>query len=345
MKIETNILFYHEIITSYQIDFFDSLNKLKKIKVIYFSKKYKNYNLQKYKRDYLQYIHSKNELKKIIANENPKNIIIGGYKLKHFNIIKKSLKKGISKYFFWLERLEEDRKIKNFILSFLIKKRLQDADGILCVGNKACTYYKRYNKNILNLPYSIKINFIKKDYFYNKKINLLFVGQLIKRKGIDIILKIIKDFDYILRNSFKFIIVGNGNYSVQVAKAAKTFDFVKYYNFMKNNELRKIYKKSDVLLYPSRFDGWGVVPMEAINYKIPLIISNKSGFALDYIKDKKNGILIKKTNKGDLLKAIKFFKARRSIFRKIGLYNHRLLRNSLMNSTNSAKRLINYLNH
>jgi predicted DNA-binding ArsR family transcriptional regulator len=51
MEIKTDIYFYHEIITSYQINFFDSLNKLSKIKVIYFSKKYKNYKLEKYKRN------------------------------------------------------------------------------------------------------------------------------------------------------------------------------------------------------------------------------------------------------------------------------------------------------
>lgn len=344
MKIKTDIYFYHEIITSYQINFFDSLNKLAKIKVIYFSKKYKNYKLEKYKRSYLKYIHSKKDLKNIILNEKPKNIIIGGYKIKNFNVIKSNLEKNISKYYFWLERLEEERKFKNFILTFLIKKRLENANGILCIGIKACSYYRKYNKKILNLPYSIKINITKKNYLYDKKINILFVGQLIKRKGIDIILNVIKKYNYLLKDLFRFTIVGEGNYSRKVKKFEKIFDFIKYYKYMKNSDLKKIYKLNDVLLYPSRFDGWGVVPMEAMSFRIPLIISNKCGVALDYIKSKKNGILLRRVDEESLLKAILFFKNKKLTFAKIGSRNYNLIHKSDMNSVNSAKKLVNYLN-
>ena len=52
---------------------------------------------------------------------------------------------------------------------------------------------------------------------------------------------------------------------------------LKYYKFMKNHDLKKLYKDSNILIFPSVFDGWGVVPMEAMANKMFLIISKNCG--------------------------------------------------------------------
>ena len=61
------------------------------------------------------------------------------------------------KYFFWLERLNESQKLKFTLVKLLISTRIRDADGILAVGEKAKKFYKKFNSNVINLPYSINI--------------------------------------------------------------------------------------------------------------------------------------------------------------------------------------------
>ena len=78
----------------------------------------------------------------------------------------------------------------NTIISFLMKYRIKKSNGVLAVGIEAKNFYKKFHSNVINLPYSISVpNKIRKNYFYNKKINFTYVGQIIKRKGIDVFSK------------------------------------------------------------------------------------------------------------------------------------------------------------
>ena len=189
-----------------------------------------------------------------------------------------------------------------------IRNILFGADGILSVGKEAGRFYKQYNKNTFNLPYSIEINKLnKKKYFNNNKINFLFVGQLIKRKGLDLVLNVINNLNPEIQNKIFFTIIGNGELSKEIKILENTRNNVKYYSFQNINNLKKFYLCNDVLLFPSRFDGWGVVPMEAMSSAM-LIISSKNCGANEIIKKNKGNIVIGSNTKdltGAIIKCVK----------------------------------------
>ena len=91
------------------------------------------------------------------------------------------------------------------------------------------------------------------------------------------------------KNKIMLTLVGNGNMKNKILTVQKKNKFIKYYKFLNKDKLNKIYKKSDVFIFPSRFDGWGVAPLEAMSFSNYLILSKKVG--MKEIIDKKNKIL------------------------------------------------------
>lgn len=208
---------------------------------------------------------------------------------------------------------------------------------------KLKSFYKKYNKNTFNLPYSIEINKLnRKKYFNNNKINFLFIGQLIKRKGLDLVLNAINNLNPQMQNKIFFTIIGNGELSKEIKILENTWDNVKYYSFQSINKLNKFYFCNDVLLFPSRFDGWGVVPMEAMSNGM-LVISSKNCGVNELIKKNKGNIIID-SNTEDLTGAIIKCIKNKSCIKEFGSVNKNLIINSIYNVKNSSKLLSEYLN-
>ena len=225
--LKLKILFLINTPTSYQDDFFSELKKYVSVSVIFYSSNYKNYNfkIKNSNKNYYFLDRSKNPSKYLIditKKINPDFIIIGGYRLPYIPKLQTFLELNKKKYFFWLERLNNKKKIKNTIISFLMKYRIKKSNGVLAVGTEAKKFYEKFHPNVTNLPYSINVlNKNRVSYFYNKKINFAYVGQIIKRKGIDVILD---SFNSLHENEKKKItlnIVGNGNLEKKILKIKK----------------------------------------------------------------------------------------------------------------------------
>jgi glycosyltransferase involved in cell wall biosynthesis len=345
MRNKIKVVFVINTITHYQLQFFNFLRRFLDIRVLFYSKNHKNYKFFYQKKNFIYFIEDyKNKnffIKKIIKDFKPKFLILGGYKLKYNSIIIEFLKNLRIKYLYWLERFDKDKKIKLKIIQLFIRNILFKADGILSVGKEAERFYKQYN-NTFNLPYSIEINKLnKKKYFNNNKINFLFVGQLIKRKGLDLILNVINNLNPEIQSKIFFTIIGNGELCKEIKILENTRDNVVYYSFQSINKLNKFYLCNDVLLFPSRFDGWGVVPMEAMSNAM-LVISSKNCGVNELIKKNKGNIIID-SNIKDLSRAITKCVKNKNYIKKFGTVNRRLIINSICNVKNSSKLLSKYL--
>ena len=346
MRNKIKVVFVINTITHYQLQFFNFLRRFLDIRVLFHSKNHKNYEFSSQRKNFIYFIEDyKNKnffIKKIIKDFKPKFLILGGYKLKYNSIIIKFLKNLRIKYLYWLERFDKGKKIKLKIIQLFIRNILFKADGILSVGKEAERFYKQYNNNTFNLPYSIEINKLnKKKYFNNNKINFLFVGQLIKRKGLDLILNVINNLNPEIQSKIFFTIIGNGELCKEIKILENTRDNVVYYSFQSINKLNKFYLCNDVLLFPSRFDGWGVVPMEAMSNGMLVISSNNCG-ANELIKKNKGNMIIDSNTK-DLTSAIIKCIKNKSYIEKFGTVNRTLIINSIYNVKNSSKLLSKYL--
>lgn len=336
MTLRKKVIFLINTVTPYQIDFFEKLSNYVDLSVIFYSKNYQNYNFNfKKKKNHFFLSYKKKPVEffyKFIQKVNPDLVIFGGYRLKYNSRFISHIKKKKIKFFYWLEKLNERNYLKYKFTKYLISKKINKADGVLAVGSNAKKMYSRYNKNTFNFPYSIKTQKQnKKNYFNNKKINFLFVGQLIKRKGLDEIIKMIDLLSEKDKEKISIHIVGDGKMKNTLKKLSNK-NYFNYYGFIFGKKLIKIYNRSDVLLFPSKFDGWGVVAMEAMSNSLSVVASKNTGVS-EFLKNKKSGFVIE-PNATNLYKVVKKYIKNKKQIIKQGKYNRNLILKSKCNRDN-----------
>ena len=140
------------------------------------------------------------------------------------------------------------------------------------------------------------------------------------------------------KKKIKLHIVGEGNLKNKLIKFINENSFVEYHGFLSGKKLEKIYSISDILIFPSIFDGWGVVPMEAMEQSLSVILSKNAGVS-EIIKNKKNGYIIEPNTKS-LLKTIKICIKTPEVIKLQGNRNKKLISGSIYNSKKSANYLI-----
>jgi glycosyltransferase involved in cell wall biosynthesis len=141
---------------------------------------------------------------------------------------------------------------------------------------------------IIPLPYEIEVQHkqFKRTYpaAYTKKrpLRCLFLGTLTLRKGIHVVLdaaRKMKDFPV------EFILVGRS----EIDLAELNLPNIHYAGIVTRDETNQYYKESDVFLFPTFSDGFGLTQLEAMAWQLPVIATTKCG---DVVIHKHNGWLL-----------------------------------------------------
>ncbi len=117
---------------------------------------------------------------------------------------------------------------------------------------------------------------------------ILYVGQLIPRKRVDLLLEAFSQLDM---PSARLRIIGQGSEARSLHQLASRLGVAERVHFspgMPNAETVAAMAAADVLVLPSRFDGWGAVVNEALMVGTPVVCSNRCG-ASDVIENGRNG--------------------------------------------------------
>lgn len=119
----------------------------------------------------------------------------------------------------------------------------------------------------------------------------LFVGRLVERKGLSVLLKA---FDTVIahNNQCQLIIVGDGELNREVLAATKCTKNIIYYGHLEGADLLKQYASADVFILPAFDEPWGLVINEAMAASLPVIVTEDVGCTDDLVKQGVNGFLI-----------------------------------------------------
>ena len=278
-----------------------------------------------YKYKFLSYI-GKNQVNNLypittnfykdILDRNTDIIFLHGIKT-WYNIIIIFLAKIFNKKVFVREEFHKYSKYRNN-LNILINKfffKIIDPfiDIYLAIGSKNRQYYIENSidkKKIVLMPYVVdnKIFYQKRTNKIGEKIKLLYAGKLIKRKGINILLKsiLLLNQKKRVKNKFELTIVGDGYMKNELSKfiSLNRLDNVKIIAFKNEKDLAKIYKKTDIFIMPSYYEPWGLTVNEALASQNAVICSNKVGSSFDLVKNEFNGYKFKEKNYKDLASKI-----------------------------------------
>ena len=108
-----------------------------------------------------------------------------------------------------------------------------------------------------------------------------FLGRVTMQKGPEYF---IEAASLILKkmNNARFVMAGSGDLLNQmVARVAELgiSDHFHFTGFLKGNDVYQMLRMTDVFVMPSVSEPFGIVPLEAMQFNVPVIISNQSGVA------------------------------------------------------------------
>jgi len=109
---------------------------------------------------------------------------------------------------------------------------------------------------------------------------VLFVGRLVHEKGVHVLVNAVSRV--LEKVNAKFIIVGNGYMKEQLSNIVKNMGFahkVMFTGFVDDETLKKLQKCADVSVVPSLFEPFGIVAIEAMAAKSPVVVSDTGGLS------------------------------------------------------------------
>jgi len=346
-----NILFLSNIVTPYQLDFLEELNNQSNVKAFgyfLFSKEQNrdwDLKLPEYVTvvNFNKKISDYKNLHQFIKNNKIDKTVIGGYTLPstYFLMFQSKIQK-IDLYF-WLERpINEQVGLKKYLKEVYLKLTLGRAKKVFAIGKLASEIYKKYNDNIVNLPYCMnleKFYSIKRYTKQSETINFLFSGQYIDRKNI---INTINAFKQVDNEKIRLNIIGGGELKKEVTNLIKDDNRISDLGFVQPHMLSEIYSKNDVFLMPSKYDGWALVINEAMAAGMPVISTNKVGAVAEYIQHGTSGFICDESRQS-IQNGIEFYCNRRDLISEHGKYNRELIKDSLGDVNNMTKEFVKQL--
>ena len=131
---------------------------------------------------------------------------------------------------------------------------------------------------------------------------IVFCGSLTKRKGVDVLIEALAGLEDDCF-SYELTIVGDGPERSNLERLAQQSGVANNIRFIGSkpvNQVNKILKQQDLLVLPSRYDGWRAVINEAMACSLAVIASDKVGSRKPLIKNGYNGFTFKSESPKDL---------------------------------------------
>lgn len=139
-----------------------------------------------------------------------------------------------------------------------------------------------------------KDRIIKEFQLSQDKIHILGVSYLVKRKGFENLLKALETIRKNNKN-FSLHLIGDGPEREKLEGLVKEFhlnDHVRFWGYNQKEELPKFLAISDIFVFPSFIDIWGLVLNEAMASGLPVVASKYAGATYDLVTDGVNGFVI-----------------------------------------------------
>lgn len=142
-------------------------------------------------------------------------------------------------------------------------------------------------------------------YSENKEIHFLFVGRIMKEKGVEELFEAAERLKHVNDNKTVFDIVGFFEEGYRpVIEKLKQEKVIRFWGYQK--DIRPFYQMANCLILPSYHEGMSNVLLEAAASGRALITSNIHG-CMEAVEDGKNGYLCEAKNVDSLLNAIQKF--------------------------------------
>lgn len=233
-----------------------------------------------------------------------------------------------------LKGVESNSSTKQIIKRFVLKRFFKSCDAVMysCRGNK--DYLKFYgveSSKLFSIPCAVNNNFFKLErekYIDNienikkeldidiKNMVILFSARFtIRKRPLDLLNALSK----IDNTMITVLFVGDGPERKNMEKFVKENRInALFTGFMNQTKISKYYSIADIDIVISDYDPSPKAMNEAMNFKLPIIVTDVVGTASDLVKNNENGFIVKVGDIDKIAKKIDYFNKNRDEIKIMG---------------------------
>jgi glycosyltransferase involved in cell wall biosynthesis len=271
------------------------------------------------KKDGLNYPINPSIIREITKNDYDA-VIFGGYS--SFTTILAFLTCKIKKipFLLWLGGTNYHDSLLNRLAKPFITGLMRNTDAFLTYGSRAKEYVISFGVpsekiflavNVGDVDYfrkkidkyTYKKKELKKELGIHHKRNIIFVGSLSYRKGVEYLLPAF----YELKKEYEnlgLLLLGDGPLKEKLIEKYGDSDQVHFIGFVQQDELSKYYAISDIFILPTIGDIFSIVVSEAMASNLPIIATKNDGSSVDIVKNGFNGYVINSKDSNEIYGAI-----------------------------------------
>jgi len=252
-----------------------------------------------------------NQVTSALSAAQPTVLICGGYNYIASWQAQDWARRNRVPFLLWSESTAYDHRGLHFPVEWLKRKFLSKCAGFVVPGQSALEYVQQFAspaqkifvaRNAVDIELFARRQSIRQTaerlrgelalplrYF-------LFVGRLVRSKGVFDLLEAYQALPSELRESISLVFAGDGPMRAELEALARDIypGTVHFPGFVHRDELASYYALAECLVMPTHTDPWGLVVNEAMACGLPVICTNVAGCAADLIRE--NGILIAPAN-------------------------------------------------
>ncbi|WP_157871120.1 MULTISPECIES: glycosyltransferase [Arsenophonus] len=191
-----------------------------------------------------------------------------------------------SRYIVAIEHFEYD--IINPLLKYIRKIIYKKISAVITLTNEDVKKYSWLPKNKHKIIPNI-VEIPKEKNFLKKSKKVLAIGRFVEQKGFDLLLSA---WSKISTEGWSLTIVGDGKDKFLLQKIIKNNELNNVFLVPFTKKIENHYKQAEIFILSSRYEGLGMVLLEALSYSIPCISFNCPA-GPKTILNKNNGILVK----------------------------------------------------
>ena len=221
-------------------------------------------------------------------------------------------------------------KWQNALYHLVEKKYLQSVDGfifnsqmtksvvnqLLGHGKPAIVAYPPTDRFGETIPEDeIKIRVMQ------SPLRILFLGNVIERKGLYTLLKAIQPLTFELQLDIVGSLTSEPRYAKQIQEYVIVnglSSIVTFHSTLDNEPLKQILRAAHILVVPSSYEGFGIVYLEGMGFGLPAI-GTTAGAAREIISDEIDGFLIEPGDSDSLARRLQVLNQKRDVLLRMSL--------------------------
>ena len=241
-----------------------------------------------------------------------------------------------------LKGTEDNPTFKQKLKKIFLRWWLKQCDVIMysCTGNKE--YWKYYGVSedkMLPIPCAVDNDFFRNERkkYLGKESEIkeelgidrddfviIYVSRMNKNKNIKSLIEAVKEIN---SKNITLLLVGDGPERNNLEKLSEKYNLKSVFVGFKNmSEISKYYAIADLFVLLSKdFENSPKVLNEAMNFELPVIITNLAGTANDLVFDDINGYRVKPLDIDYIAQKIDYLNKNRDIAKKMGEYSFEIV--------------------